>query len=81
MNEFKLISVQSTLSIPFWREGHTDSHSVPCTVNGLYCERTGTLLLADIWCNQNVYLPADVEPEERIKFKVQLTEVIIDLYS
>lgn len=41
---------------------------MPCIVYGLYFEATGTIILESIYCDGQMFVPAEVDESEREKF-------------
>lgn len=79
--DFKRITAQSTMHIPYWQSGHTDHHSMPCTAYAIYNATTGTLILEEVWCSGRSYGPSELIPEEYEKYMALLVEQVAEQYA
>ena len=79
--EFQRIIVEGTLSRPSFLSGHTRDVQRPCKVYGLYCEKTGTIILESVWCDGELYSRNQIDADEAYTFHELLATHIIEAYS
>lgn len=76
-NEFKRLLVDSTMMKPSFIAGRTQPVLRPCTIYGIYNERSGTLGLEYVLCDGLIFTNKDIEPEDKEKFFDEMREYIL----
>lgn len=58
--------------------GHVQSVSRPCTIHGLYNERTGTLIFESVWCDGENFYAGSFDVDELNKYFDELYNFIVN---
>lgn len=81
MLEFQRIVVESSFSKPSFFSGHVYDITRPCRIYGLYCERSGTIILEGAWCDGESYTRKQLSNEDAERFHEELRAYITEAMS
>jgi hypothetical protein len=76
--DFRKIIVSSSMTKDSYMSGNTFPVSRPCTVYGLYNEKTGTLIFESAWCDGRNYDFLEIQSDDMQKFYDELAEAIAE---
>lgn len=64
---------------PSYLSGHTHTINRPCTVYGVYNDKTGTVLLEYVWCDGTHYDGHQLHNEDYVRLMLELRQHILDM--
>lgn len=71
------IFVPSTMHKASFLSGHVNELPVPCTVQGIYIPKTGTIILESVLCDDRDYCVLEVSSADLAKFYEELKQAAI----
>lgn len=77
-SEFRKIVASSSMMKASFLSGHSHEIARPCMVHGLFCDRTGTVLLEAVYCDGEVFDTRSFTAEERRAFHDALVQHLIE---
>ena len=79
-SDFVRVVVDSTMEKSSFLSGQNHGIQRPCTVYGLYCEKTGTIILEQVWCDGTSYSMKSFDTDEKLKFHDEIRQYVINAF-